>query len=110
MNDDNNGRLNKEIEQVLDEIEQEKRRATPYWVMEEDYWGQPREVCVVDEINCLENEDAEIICGSEPKNERWISKLARAYGFDVERYQECRNLVRFIIRKRMITNRKEEGK
>lgn len=95
--------LNKDIKKVLDEIEEEKNSSVPYWVYENDYWKQPREVCVVDEINYLENEDAEILCNLNPKNERWIRFLASAYGFTVERQGEFEDslgrLVRFIVRK-----------
>jgi len=95
--------LQKEIKQTLDEIELEKEQSTPYWVLENDYWKQPREVCVVDEINCLENEDAEVLCGLSPRNEQWIRRLAEAYGFTVEHEGEFKDslgkFIKFIIKK-----------
>jgi len=98
-----NDELEKEVKQVLSEIEEEKNRATPYWIFEEDYWKQPREVCVVDEINCLEKDDSEILCSLNPKNEQWIRGLASVYGFTVERQGEFEDIlgkfVKFIVRK-----------
>jgi len=96
--------LQKEVQKVLSEIELEKEQSTPYWVLEMDYWKQSCEVCVVDEINCLENEDAEVLCSPNPRNERWIQKLAEAYGFIVEKQNPFTDslgtFVKFIIRKK----------
>ena len=95
--------LQDEVKKVVDEVSLEKERPAPYWVFENDYWHQPRDVCVVGEINCLEDEDVEILCGLNPKNEEWIRSLARTCGFTVERKREFENslgkFAKFIVRK-----------
>jgi hypothetical protein len=57
---------------------------SPYTVLENNYWKQLREVCVVDEINCLPDEDAEVVCGTDPKNEAWVRAVADTFGFNVQ--------------------------
>ena len=55
--------------------------ATPYMLVSNDHWRQPREVCVVDEINCMMGEDAEVIVNggknsiSVAKARRWLGML-----------------------------------
>ena len=54
---------------------------TPYVLVSRDYWRQPREVCVVDEINCLSGEDAEVVVAGSPDSvsvarvKRWLGRL-----------------------------------
>lgn len=74
----------------------------PYSVFENDYWGQGRDVCVVDEINCIDGDNAEIICNTHPKNEEWIRGLASVFGFSVTKQRmEDHNgrYLRFEVRK-----------
>jgi len=74
----------------------EGKRILPYVIYESAYWKEPREVCVVDEINCLDNEDAEIICGiNNKRTERWIYSLADYYGFTLTKEEKEDTLGKF---------------
>ena len=75
---------------------------SPYEVYERDYWTRPREICVVDEINPLDDDKVEIICGLHPKNEDWVRGLAKAYDFEVERFElkdKLGTFRKFVVRK-----------
>lgn len=75
---------------------------SPYVLISNDYWSQPREVCVVDEINCLEYEDAEVIVtGSKTgfsvnRVRRWLEGLPVNI---TEEDDKLGNFVRFVCRK-----------
>ena len=97
------GDLGKQADRLMVDLLEANPQDTPYWIFEHDYWNEPREVCVVDEINFLENGNVEIICGINPKNERWIRRLASFYKFQVEKGEEQQDclgkFVKFIVRK-----------
>lgn len=80
-----------------------RAQQTPYVALEYDYWQQPRHVCVVQEINCLENEDAEIIVVRPFENElRWMSNVARSIDAVVVRDKTYKSYTqaRFIVKAR----------
>jgi len=59
------------------------KKITPYNIFENDYWSQPRDVCVAEEINYLKGGDCEIICGFQKEERNWIMSLAQQYRFVV---------------------------
>ena len=96
--------LEDEIETMYAEGRRLGKKISPYVIYESSYWKEPREVCVVDEINCLENEAAEVICGTHERNERWIRSLADFYGFTITKEKKEDTLgkfFQFIIRRQL---------
>ena len=66
---------------------------TPYSVYESDYWTRPREICCVDEINPLDDDNGgtEIIFHKgfgDKRNKEWIYGIASAYRFNVKEETE----------------------
>ncbi len=87
--------LEDELELIYTKGKQIGKKIPPYVIYESTYWKEPREACVVDEINCLDNEDAEVICGTHERNERWIRGLADYYGFNVTKEKKEDTLGKF---------------
>ena len=79
---------------------------TPYGALENSYWNEPRDVCVVDEINPIDDaNNAEVICTQSPKNETWVRTVAALHGFDVEKQESSDPLGKFwkfIVKQRRV--------
>lgn len=76
--------LGRRADRMMVDFLDKKPENTPYWIFEREYWNEPRSVCVVDEINRLENDNVEIVCGLNLRTEQWIRRLAEFHKFVVK--------------------------